>query len=392
MLAYVLALVVALGSFALYMAAFFFPEVHRKGDLIWSGIGMFYALVLWVCAGRITGGVLLGQTASVALLGWLGWQTLILRRQTAPLSQQTAVPDAVELQTKLKDLSSPDNLSKVFQQVQFQLTNVKDWFQIAVSNTNKAKPNVEVETREPYKPLTPADFGGAGQVAAAEAVDVKAEVTPEVAPEVPVSTDPWTEATPSTPTGTPAPKPEVSKPTPQPSAASQTNPQSNPLSGLKDQVQGFFRSFNQPKPESKPIYVRKQVRKGAQAETQAEAATTIPPDAAEIPPDVISTTEPIADSVVPTDTLIQEEISFEAMQPLEDEFDTIFAEESVETEVQPDPAAAESEDAVKPAAEPIHPHPPSPDLVEAALKDAEAKHVPANPPVISEDASSAEPS
>ncbi|MBD2021794.1 Ycf66 family protein, partial [Leptolyngbya sp. FACHB-36] len=76
MLAYLLALVVALGSFALYMAAFFFPEVHRKNDFIWSGVGLFYALVLWVCGERITGGVLLGQTASVALLGWLGWQTL----------------------------------------------------------------------------------------------------------------------------------------------------------------------------------------------------------------------------------------------------------------------------------------------------------------------------
>jgi hypothetical protein len=73
MLAYVLALVIALGSLAIYMTAFFFPEVHRKEDFIWSGVGLFYALVLWVCAGRITGGVLLGQMASVALLGlvWL---------------------------------------------------------------------------------------------------------------------------------------------------------------------------------------------------------------------------------------------------------------------------------------------------------------------------------
>ena len=73
MLAYILALAVFIGSFAIYMAAFFFPEVHRKGDIFWSGIGLFYALVLWFCAGRITGAVLLGQTASVALLVWFGW-------------------------------------------------------------------------------------------------------------------------------------------------------------------------------------------------------------------------------------------------------------------------------------------------------------------------------
>ncbi|HEY9881676.1 MAG TPA: Ycf66 family protein, partial [Leptolyngbyaceae cyanobacterium] len=89
MLAHVLALTVGLGSFTLYMAAFFFPEVHRKHDFFWSGLGMFYALVLWTAAGQITGAVLIGQTTSVILLGWLGWQTLVLRRVKTPLDLQT---------------------------------------------------------------------------------------------------------------------------------------------------------------------------------------------------------------------------------------------------------------------------------------------------------------
>lgn len=92
MLAYILAVAVALGSFALFMAAFFFPEVHRRGDLVWSGVGLLYALVLWVCAGQIRGGLLLGQTASVALLGWFVWQNLTLRRSLAPREQRTEVP------------------------------------------------------------------------------------------------------------------------------------------------------------------------------------------------------------------------------------------------------------------------------------------------------------
>jgi Ycf66 protein N-terminus len=96
MLAYILAIAVGLGSFSLYMAAFFFPEVYRKYDFIWSGVGMFYALVLWVCAGRITGGVLLGQMASVALLGWLGWQTLWLRRSLTPIHRKTQVPTSAK--------------------------------------------------------------------------------------------------------------------------------------------------------------------------------------------------------------------------------------------------------------------------------------------------------
>ncbi|WP_293063702.1 Ycf66 family protein [Okeania sp. SIO2B3] len=91
MLTKILALAVGLGSLALYLVAFFFPEVHRKNDFIWSGLGLFYALILWFCAGRITGAVLLGQVASVALLGYFGWQTLTLRRQVTPVAEQTRV-------------------------------------------------------------------------------------------------------------------------------------------------------------------------------------------------------------------------------------------------------------------------------------------------------------
>ncbi|MGL5081214.1 MAG: Ycf66 family protein [Microcoleaceae cyanobacterium] len=98
MLAYILAIAVGLGSVALYMAAFFFPEVHRKGDFVWSGVGFFYALTLWACAGRITGAVLLGQGASVALIGWWGWQTLTLRRAVAPAGLKTPVPPKVQQQ------------------------------------------------------------------------------------------------------------------------------------------------------------------------------------------------------------------------------------------------------------------------------------------------------
>ncbi|HAN75022.1 MAG TPA: hypothetical protein DCQ51_13340 [Planktothrix sp. UBA8407] len=92
MLAYILAITVGLASFGLYMAAFFFPEVHRKSDFVWSGVGLFYGLILWACAGRITGAVLLGQVASVSLLVWLGWEVLTLRRTATPVTEQTPIP------------------------------------------------------------------------------------------------------------------------------------------------------------------------------------------------------------------------------------------------------------------------------------------------------------
>lgn len=115
MLAYVLALVIGLGSLGMYLAGFFLPEVHRREDFIWSGIGLFYALVLWVCAGRITGGVLLGQTASVALLGWFGWQTLTLRRELTSPEHRT--PISPEVQEKIKGFSFTGLAQKLQQQV-----------------------------------------------------------------------------------------------------------------------------------------------------------------------------------------------------------------------------------------------------------------------------------
>ncbi|HBL09963.1 MAG TPA: hypothetical protein DD379_00685 [Cyanobacteria bacterium UBA11162] len=124
MLPYVLALVIGLGSFAFYMAAFFFPEVHRKNDFLWSGVGLFYALILWVCAGRVTGAVLLSQMASVSLLGWLGWQTLILRRQLTVPQQQTPVPTQAEVSSTVGNLLSPQGLTRLVQGITSGFKNV----------------------------------------------------------------------------------------------------------------------------------------------------------------------------------------------------------------------------------------------------------------------------
>jgi hypothetical protein len=143
MLAYVLALAVGLGSLAVYMAAFFFPEVHRKGDFIWSGIGLFYALVLWICAGRITGGVLLGQVAGVTLLGWSVTQTLQLRRELTPHQQKTELPSAEEVksnvQDKVSNLSLNQRLSQFGKQIGSSVTGAKDQIQQLTANRGNSK-------------------------------------------------------------------------------------------------------------------------------------------------------------------------------------------------------------------------------------------------------------
>ena len=112
MLAYILAVLVGTGSVGLYISAFFFPEIHRKHDFIWSGVGFFYALVLWIYARQETGGILVGQTASVALLGWFAWQILKLRRQLVPVSQQTPIPSKNKLKEQLGLKQSAPNTAK----------------------------------------------------------------------------------------------------------------------------------------------------------------------------------------------------------------------------------------------------------------------------------------
>lgn len=142
MLAYILALAVGLGSLAIYLAAFFFPEIHRKNDFILSGVGLFYALVLWVFAQRITGGLLLGHVASVALLYWFGWEALSLRQQLPPKAQQTQIPSAETVKTTIHDqvtkLSVPQRLGQLQKSIGNTFTGVKDQVQQTVSRKTSA--------------------------------------------------------------------------------------------------------------------------------------------------------------------------------------------------------------------------------------------------------------
>jgi hypothetical protein len=112
MLAYILAVLVGTSSIGLFITAFLYPEIHRKPDFIWSGVGLFYALFLWLYADGVTGGILVGQTTSVALLGWFGWQTIKLRRQIAPMERQTAMVAAKTPSTNSAKIAA-ERLAKV---------------------------------------------------------------------------------------------------------------------------------------------------------------------------------------------------------------------------------------------------------------------------------------
>jgi hypothetical protein len=309
MLTYILAFVVGLGSVALYMTAFFFPELHRKGDFIWSGIGMFYALVLWVCAGRITGGVLLGQIASVALLGWFAWQTLILRRAITPLEQRTAMPASADLQESLRSVTGSENLSRLSSQVTRQVTNVKDWTQAALTTLNKPKPKSPVETQRPYVPAPPTTFSktSSNTVKSPIAQESKADVAPSQA--ILQNEDIWLdESDGSQPeqgmnvvgdargvTQTEAAATEEGAAASTTSAMKQT---ATSLGSVANRLQNTLKSLTTR--QSKPVYVRKAYR-------EEEKTPTEPPASA-------GTTELVEDSLMPADAVIEAEIEFEEQQ------------------------------------------------------------------------------
>ncbi|KAM3092216.1 Ycf66 family protein [Phormidesmis sp. 146-35] len=400
MLTYLLAFAMGLGSLALYLSAFFYPQVYRKGDLIWSGIGLFYAWVLWVCAERITGGVLLGQMASISLIGWLGWQAF-----NARLGRSSELPSTTDLQAGVGRVLSPEITAKLKQ----QFNTVKDWAQGLVATTQSKAP--EAPAVKPYQPLKREDFGQPTVT-----VETTAEKTPLAA-----KNDPSAE--------TPANKPNI-------------------VSTVTERVKSIAISFQKPK-KNTSTYVRKEFRDEPVAEDAdaeafdfeadspevsnsepAQTVESIPVESAPIEaveeaaidePTITETTltettvtettvtkirvtDVPSDSMMPADELLQEELEFEASRndldlsphnaPPDDEEPTTqtsnpveVSEEDVLEEEVPEvhnSEASEDEEIVPP---PIPPRPPRPDLVEAAIADAEAKHLPADPPETIEDIS-----
>ncbi len=200
MLTYLLAFVVGLASLGLYATTFALPEVSRKNDLIWSGVGLFYALVLWVCAGRITGGVLLGQLASTALIGWFGWQTLEGRWNATPEHERVNAEKVAGVRDRISGLA----------------TKVQDMSTAVATNSAPVEKAVEVEEEEP--PLTLEDFGNPPKVDVPEAV--------------------------------------------KPTLKSFSNPEAGKLfGGLLNNAKSILGDFN--KPKNKEIYVRKNFKDDA---------------------------------------------------------------------------------------------------------------------------------
>jgi Ycf66 protein N-terminus len=194
MLAYVLALAVFIGSIGIYIAAFFFPEIHKKNDFIWSGVGLFYALVLWIFARRISGGLLLGHIASVSLLYWFGWQTLALRRQLVPAAQQTPVPSTqsvkANVEQQINKISLPQRIGQLQRTITGAFSGVKNKAQQTIKKSKPqdttsatASPTQIIDALVEEAPTTsitkPVEINSTIEIKPAEPVDTKiAEAIP----------------------------------------------------------------------------------------------------------------------------------------------------------------------------------------------------------------------
>lgn len=299
MLAYVLALAVGIGSLVIYLAAFFFPEVHRKNDFIWSGVGLFYALVLWVCAGRITGSLLLGQVAGVALLGWSVGQTLSLRRQLTPRSAQTELPNAAEvkdIQEKVANSSLFSRISQIGKRVGGSATTAKD----------RLQENLSGATETP-SPVEDASSSVSNDNAKVQIIDKR----------------------------TPIPEQSVDT----------SNTQQ-----LTSDSQATIQSAAEVTPPATP-----QPDELVQAARESDAVADIPAgEATSVPTEVIAVEEDEDVEIAPV--LTEEEAIALAVE-------TTLAEGDLDV-----------------GSEPVRPHPPDPEIVEAALRDAEEKHIEASPP------------
>ncbi len=224
MLTYILALMVIVASAGLYSATFVLPEVSRKNDLAWSGVGLFYGLVLWVCAGRITGGVLLGQMASVGLIGWLGWQTIESRWNDTPEADRVNAGKVKGWRDRVTGLTQSETATKLKNQAQGAISKAQGAVQdlgVAVeTGAENAAESVKSATealKRSDEPLTPKDFGN-------------------------------------------PPKVEIDMTAAKPAMKSFTKPNENPLGGplggLFDRAKGMATGLNAPK-KNKEVYVRK---------------------------------------------------------------------------------------------------------------------------------------
>jgi hypothetical protein len=200
MLAYILAIAIGLSSLVLFAIAFFASTVHRKDDFLWSGVGLFYALVLWLCASQIRGAVLLGQTAATILVLSFGWQTLQLRRAIAYPEQQGAMfslmtwtQDRLSFLFKQKEVSPPTPTPEETTETATETSIESSTEAPTETATEAVTPEPATSSEEPITAETETSLTVSAEIEDKEAVEEIVAEEPSLAkntPETPIKTPP----------------------------------------------------------------------------------------------------------------------------------------------------------------------------------------------------------
>ncbi|MDV2999987.1 MAG: hypothetical protein N5P05_001593 [Chroococcopsis gigantea SAG 12.99] len=245
MLAYILALLVGFFSLYLLATAFIKPVIHRKDDFLWSAVGLFYALVLWLCAPQFKGAILLGQAAVVILLIGIGWQNLSLR--------------AVIL--------SPDKQGSLLG------FSVIDWLQGRLGRVVSAKPKKSpVSVKPPEKAAPKVTHVSPGISTPPAPEPVKEEITPAI-------TESKVESTPV----------ETIKPLPV--TAEIPGVESNPVEAIKPVVETDEEELD--KPGESELQEKEEVTYGV-----LDREETLPEEVDNSPGEMSAVTETVAGSIV----------------------------------------------------------------------------------------------
>ncbi len=342
MLAYILAIAVGLASLSLYLSAFFLPELHRKDDFLWSGVGLFYALVLWVCAGRITGGVLLGQSAAVTLVVCFGWQTLRLRRAITHPDEKTDIRGfsfVNWLQNRFKKPSTP---------VTPPITETPSEEQVTTETETETPPE-ETPITSTLEPQEEQEVTADTEI---ETTDQESEVTPTVetpeATETTAETDIETleEETPIISTL----QPEAESSEPEVTLTDTETPETKKQGFSLKSIFGLGKSQSQPTSEP--------------ANDDLEESNWDDEDEEEVTPSVVAEIEAIeSETVTPTTEAKQEESTepdtsqmTESLQEYVAEFEPFMADDEAETlieDYQPKTESSESETTEKDENQPV---------------------------------------
>ena len=112
-------------------------------------------MILWIFAPRITGGLLLGHVASVSLLVWFIAQTLLLRRQLTPATQQTPFPSPELIKISFQEQMSKFSVKEKFAQLSGFVTSVFASAKAKIQQVVNKKP--AVKTAEEILQTTPTE-------------------------------------------------------------------------------------------------------------------------------------------------------------------------------------------------------------------------------------------